>query len=140
MIVDTSVLLAAFVPDQRMHEACARVLADGRPLLISPFVLAELDYLTARIAGVDAELSVLEELSSGAYEIAGFDAVDLVRAHAVIERYRDLPLGLTDASLVVLAAKNGEDAIATLDERHFRVVQSLSGKPFRLLPADCESP
>lgn len=138
MIVDTSVLLAAFVPDQRMHEPCARVLAGGRPLVISPFVLAELDYLTVRIAGVDAELAALEELSSGAYEIAGFDAVDLVRAHAVIERYRDLPLGLADASLVVLADKHNEDAIATLDERHFRVVQSLRGRPFRILPADAE--
>jgi len=138
MIVDTSVLLAAFVPDQRMHEPCAGVLADGRPLVVSPFVLAELDYLTARIAGVDAELAVLEELSSGAYEIAGFDAVDLVRAHAVIERYRDLPLGLADASLVVLADKHNENAIATLDERHFRVVQSLRGHPFRILPADAE--
>ncbi len=110
----------------------------GRPLLISPFVLAELDYLTARIAGVDAELAVLDEMSSGPYEIAGFDAIDLMRAHAVIERYRDLPLGLTDASLVVLADKHDEDAIATLDERHFRVVQSLRGKPFRILPADAE--
>ena len=138
MIADTSVLLAAFVPDQRMHEPCARTLGDGRPLVISPFVLAELDYLTARIAGVDAELAVLEELSSGAYEIAAFDAVDLVRAHAIIERYRDLPLGLADASLVVLADKYGEDAIATLDERHFRVVQSLRGNPFRIVPADAE--
>ncbi|WP_419554315.1 type II toxin-antitoxin system VapC family toxin [Candidatus Poriferisodalis sp.] len=138
MIVDTSVLLAAFVPDQRMHEPCARALSVGRPLLISPFVLAELDYLTARIAGVDAELAVLDEMSSGPYEIAGFDAIDLMRAHAVIERYRDLPLGLTDASLVVLADKHDEDAIATLDERHFRVVQSLRGKPFRILPADAE--
>lgn len=136
MIVDTSVLLAAFVPDQRMHESCAQTLAEARPLVISPFVLAELDYLTARIAGVDAELAVLDEISSGAYELAAFDAVDLVRAHAVIERYRDLPLGLTDASLVVLADKYDEVAIATLDERHFRVVQSLRGKPFRILPAD----
>lgn len=136
MIVDTSVLLAAFVPDQRMHEACARTLAASRPLVISPFVLAELDYLTARIAGVNAELAVLDEMSSGAYEIAAFDAVDLVRARTVVERYRDLPLGLTDASLVVLADKYDEDAIATLDERHFRVVQSLRGNPFRLLPSD----
>lgn len=138
MIVDTSVLLAAFVPDQRMHEACARTLAASRPLVTSPFVLAELDYLTARIAGVDAELAVLEEMSSGAYEIAAFDAVDLVRARTIVERYRDLPLGLTDASLVVLADKYDEDAIATLDERHFRVVQSLRGNPFRILPADTE--
>ena len=51
MIVDTSVLLAAFVPDQRMHKACAHVLATTRPLVVSPLVLAELDYLTAQLAG-----------------------------------------------------------------------------------------
>ena len=136
MIVDTSVLLAAFVADQRMHEACAEVLAQGRPLVVSPLVLAELDYLTAQIAGVDAELALLAELSSGAYELAPFGIDDLRRAREIVERYRDLPLGLTDASLIVLADRYDIDTIATLDERHFRVVRSLSGRPLRILPAD----
>lgn len=136
MIVDTSVLLAAFVPDQRQHEACARVVASTRPLVLSPLVLAELDYLTAQLAGVDAELALLSELSSGAYELAPFGVDDLIRARAVIKRYQDLPLGLADASLVVLADRYETDTILTLDERHFRVVRSLTGHPFRLLPAD----
>ena len=139
MIADTSLLLAAFVPDQRMHAACAHVLRSVRPLVVSPLVLAELDYLTARIAGVDAELTLLAELSSGAYELASFGLDDLIRARAVVERYRDLPLGLTDASLVVLADRYGTDTIGTLDERHFRVVRSLSGRPLRVLPADAGS-
>jgi len=138
VIADTSALLAAFVPDQRMHEACARAVASTRPLVLSPLVLAELDYLTARLAGVDAELTLLGELSSGAYELASFGVDDLIRARAVVERYRDLPLGLADASLVVLADRYETDTILTLDERHFRVVRSLSGKPFRLLPADAQ--
>ena len=136
MIVDTSLLLAAFVPDQRMHAECARALAEHRPLVLSPLVLAELDYLTAAIAGVDAELTLLAELSSGAYEMAPFSRDDLAEAAAVVERYRDLPLGLTDASLVVLADRYDTDVIGTLDERHFRVVQSLSGHPLRIVPAD----
>ena len=136
MIVDTSVLLAAFVADQRMHEACAEVLAESRPLVVSPLVLAELDYLTARIAGVDAELALLGELCSGAYELAPFGIDDLLEARGVVERYRDLPLGLTDASLIVLADRYDVDTIATLDERHFRIVRSLSGRPLRILPAD----
>ena len=138
MIVDTSVLLAAFVADQRQHEACAQVLATTRPLVVSPLVLAELDYLTVQLAGVDAELALLGELCSGAYELASFSADDLSRARTVVERYRDLPLGLTDASLIVLADRYGVDTIGTLDERHFRVVQSLSGHPFRILPADLD--
>ncbi len=136
MIVDTSFLLAALVPDQRLHESCARTLSKARSLVVSPFVLAELDYFTTCVAGVDAELAMLSELASGAYELASFDRVDLIRARAVVERYRDLRLGLTDASLVVLAHRYETDSIATLDERHFRVVQSLSGRPFVVLPAD----
>ena len=140
MIVDTSVLLAAFVPDQRMHKACAHVLATTRPLVVSPLVLAELDYLTAQLAGVNAELTVLAELSSGAYELASFGQAELIAARTLVERYRDLPLGLTDASLVVLADKYETDVIGTLDERHFRVVQSLRGHPFTLQPADSITP
>ena len=136
MIVDTSVLLAALIRGQRMHTACQALLSSHRPLVISPLVLAEIDYLAARIAGVDAELGVLAELASGPYELASFDRVDLIRAQALVERYRDLRLGLTDASLIVLAHRYGTNDIATLDEWHFRVVQSLTGRPFTLLPAD----
>lgn len=136
MIVDTSVLLAAFVPDQSGHERCARLLAVHRPLVVSPLVLAELDYLTARIAGVVAELTLLRELCSGAYELATFGIDDLFRALAVVDRYSDLPLGLADASLIVLADRYDTETIATLDERHFRIARSLQGRPFRILPAD----
>lgn len=134
MIVDTSVLLAAFVSDQRKHRECADALAAARPRVVSPFVLAELDYLTTRIAGVEAELALLSELASGAYELAAFGADDLSRAREVLDRYRDLALGLTDASLVVLADRYNTDTIATLDQRHFRAVSSLSGRPFRIVP------
>ncbi|WP_420443615.1 type II toxin-antitoxin system VapC family toxin [Candidatus Poriferisodalis sp.] len=136
MIVDTSVLLAAFIRGQRMHERCKQLLLSRQQLVISPLVLAEVDYLAAQLAGADAELAVLSELASGAYELASFDRIDLVRARAVVERYRDLRLGLTDASLVVLAHRYETDGIATLDERHFRVVRSLAGRPFEVLPAD----
>jgi hypothetical protein len=47
-------------------------------------------------------------------------------------------IGLTDASLVVLAERLGTTDIATLDERHFRTLRPLAGgvDAFRLLPAD----
>ncbi|MCY4163193.1 MAG: PIN domain-containing protein [bacterium] len=136
MIVDTSVLLAAFVPNQRMHSKCANLIRNTNRLVISPFVLAELDYLTAQIAGVQAELVLLNELCSGAYELAEFKINDLTQATEIVDRYSDLPIGLTDASLIVLASRYSTNVIATLDERHFRVARSLEGQPFRVLPAD----
>jgi len=48
IVVDTSGVLAALFPDQRRHRECATVLNEHEgPLLLSPFVLAELDYLIA---------------------------------------------------------------------------------------------
>ena len=43
-----------------------------------------------------------------------------------------------DASLLALAARLSTTRIATLDERHFRVLEPLTREPaFTLLPADC---
>ena len=45
ILLDTSGLLSAIDSSQTQHEAAARALrAAGPPLLLSPFVLAELDY------------------------------------------------------------------------------------------------
>jgi len=104
--------------------------------VLSPFVLAELDYFFAREAGTDTELAFLEEIAAGAYELAELRDDDVAAAAGVVERYRDLQIGLADASIVVLAARYGGEEILTLDERHFRALRSLAGRPFRLLPAD----
>jgi hypothetical protein len=38
--------------------------------------------------------------------------------------------------MVVLADQWSTRALATFNQRHFRVVAALDGQPFRLLPAD----
>lgn len=64
------------------------------------------------------------------------EAEDIAIAAEVIERYRDLELGLADASLVVLAQRHDTLDLLTLDERHFRAIAGPRGRPFRILPAD----
>lgn len=49
-------------------------------------------------------------------------------------RYRDLPLGLVDASLLVLAERYSIDQILTLDRRHFNLIQSDKVTYFTILP------
>ena len=110
------------------------------PLLLSPFVLAELDYLLATRVGISEELDFLQEVATGAYQLETFSSADLASAHAVIERYRDLEIGLADASLVVLAERHQTIDLLTLDERHFRPIRTSSGKRFRLLPSDLKTP
>jgi uncharacterized protein len=137
ILLDTSGLLSALFPDQRYHRSCAQVLqrSSGR-LILSPYVLAELDYLIGKLAGVDMELRFLDEVARGSYRLEEFGLADVARARAVIQGHRDLRIGLADASIVVLAHRHNADRLLTLDERHFRSLPGPMGRPFRLLPAD----
>ena len=80
--------------------------------------------------------ALLAQVAGGAYQLEPFTDADVEVALGVLERYAGLDLGLADASLVVLASRHGSRDILTLDERHFRAVAALDGRPFRLLPAD----
>ena len=135
MIVDTSALLAYFDVNEPDHDAVSRVIeGSDEALVVSPYVVAELDYLVATRVGVDAELEALRELASGAWELAGFGVPDLERAASVIKKYRDQQIGAADASNVVLADRYQTRTIATLDRRHFTVLRPIGGGRFAVVP------
>jgi len=137
ILLDTSGLLAFFVADETQHARVVEAVSrESPPFLLSPLVLAEFDYLIASRGGVDAEVAALRELSSGAYDLVGFGGHELTEAVAVLDRYRDLGIGLADASIVVLAARHGTDRVLTLDERHFRALRTPTGSSFTVVPAD----
>jgi hypothetical protein len=107
-----------------------------RSLVTTPLALAEIDHLVSRTAGPAAAAVLREQLGTGALRVEWWPSA----VHATVEvaaRYESLGIGLTDASLVVLAERLGTAAIGTLDERHFRRLAPLTGEPaFTLLPAD----
>lgn len=136
ILLDTSGLLAAIDSSQRQHAACVGALSRAPgPLLLSPFVLAEIDYLLARNVGARAQSALLAEVARGAYRLEPFGAEDIDAARAVIERFDDLRIGLADASIVVLAERHSARNVLTLDERHFRALR-IGRRSFRLLPGD----
>lgn len=136
-MLDTSGLLAAIDGSHRHHAAAVAALREAdAPLLLSPFVLAELDYLLATKVSQEAAVALLDQVATGAYRLEPMAADDVARASEVITKYRDLQIGLADASMVVLAERHGTLDLLTLDERHFRAMSGPGGKPFRLLPAD----
>lgn len=135
LVCDTSGLVAYFDASDAHHaDVSASIEADPGPFVVSPYVLAELDYLLATRRGVREELAALSELSGGAWDLPACDAADIRRAQNVIDRYQDQNIGLADASLVVLAARYRTDRLLTLDHRHFRVIRTVNGKPFTVLP------
>ncbi len=137
IICDTSGLIAAYSSADARHRQVTEILrSDPDALVLSPYVLAELDYMVATRAGVRAELKVLGDVAAGVYRLAEFGRLDVARAAAVADRYQDLRIGLADASLVVLAARYATTRLLTFDERHFRVIKPMHADAFTILPAD----
>ena len=137
IVLDTSGLLSAIDRSQRFHDAARTALeAASPPWVLSPFVLAELDDLLATRVGQEAERALLAEVGRGVYRLEAFDGGDIEAAERLIGRYRELDIGLADASVVVLANRYGVRDLLTLDERHFRSLRGPAGRPFRLLPSD----
>ncbi|MGC2190963.1 MAG: PIN domain-containing protein [Candidatus Dormiibacterota bacterium] len=135
LVCDTSGLVAYFDASDAHNAQVSRIIeADPGPFVVSPYVVAELDYLLATRRGVAAQLTALAELSGGAWELPCIATGELNDAAAVIDKYRDQKIGVADASLVVLARRYRTDRILTLDQRHFRVIRTAAGGPFTVLP------
>jgi predicted nucleic acid-binding protein len=139
LIVDTSGYLAGLSRTHPLRPAIRDILAqaDQAPV-ISPLVIAELDYLVLSRAGVKAEIEMLDDLTGGAYDLAEVDLDDVRAARGLAARYPKLEIGVTDAMNMVLADRYQTNELLTLDQRHFRAAIPLTTRfpAFRLLPFD----
>jgi hypothetical protein len=137
IVLDTGGLYAALDANETLHDRCVAALGASKPpRILSPFVLAELDYLIGTRAGHEAQVALLDDVARGAYQLDPFAPDDVDRARQIMERYADLRIGLADASVVVLAQRHRTRDLLCTDERHFRALRGPGGKPFRLLPYD----
>ena len=137
IVVDTSIAVAYMNAADEYHAIVAGWL-DGADddLVTTPLIIAEVDHLVGVRGGPAARRALHRDLVAGAYLVEWWPGA-ITAVVKIAERYADAGLGLADASLVALAERLGTIDIATLDERHFRVVRPLAGgKAFRLLPAD----
>jgi predicted nucleic acid-binding protein len=135
ILVDTNVLVAAARTADTNHDAAARLLETlDEPLLVPPTVLAEVCYLLNEWGGPAVEARFLRDVRPGGLQLAELTTADVARMADLVERYADLRLGGTDASLVAIAERLRIDRIATFDRRHFTVVRPAHVAAFTLLP------
>lgn len=141
VVADSSGLIAALNPADPEHAAAASALDTAGFVVISPLVLAEIDYVVTARASRRVADGVLDQVrarvEAGRAALPEIDAGTLGVALAVRRRYESLGLDLADAVNVALAARYQTDAVLTLDRRDFRTVRPLTSHPaFRLLPDD----
>ncbi len=133
ILADTSGLLSLFNVREPTHAAVIEAVAqEPGPFVVSPYVVAELGYLVASRLGSTAEQRVMAELASPAYVLATVDRDDLRACTELISRYAGI--GVTDASMLVLADRLGIDRVLTLDRRHFEAARTPSGRALTIVP------
>ena len=137
IVLDTGGLYAALDANEALHgRAVAALVAATPPRVLSPFVLAELDYLTASRGSHQTQMALIDDVARGAYQLELFSSEDVSHARRIMERYADLRIGLADASVVVLANRHKTLDLLCTDERHFRALRGTGGRAFRLHPFD----
>lgn len=135
LVVDTGPLLATADISDKDHAACRALLeGDEGPLVTTAMVIAEAAYLIDRLLGPRAEAALYASITGRHLTVVHLENSDWERIAELVTTYASLRLGGTDASVITLAERLGTTRIATLNDRHFRVVRPRHTAAFELLP------
>ena len=135
LVVDTGVLVAAADRNDPAHHACADLLLSApTPIVTTGLVVAKAAYLIQRELGVDSEVLLFRSIAEGAIQVLELTTTEWARVYELVAAYGDLPLGGTDASVIVLAERLEQIQVAKLDYRHFSVVRPAHCVAFELVP------
>ncbi|HUR01515.1 MAG TPA: PIN domain-containing protein [Nonomuraea sp.] len=130
-------IVAAAIVDDADHRAYVDLFTGlhlaGRRRLISPLVVAEVCYMIGRESNA-AETDFVPSIRVGDSELVHLTDEDLDRIAHLVDTYRDLKLGATDASVIAIGERYGLDEMATLDHRHFTVVRPSHLEALTLVP------
>jgi len=134
MLIDAGPLVALIDRRDPDHDICVRALATRTdPLHTTWPAFGEAMHLLGRRAGwpgQDHLWGLIDDAGLRIVAIADEHAAELAR---LMRRYRDAPMDLADATLVVAASLTGEREILTLDA-HFHAYRLSGGRHFAVLP------
>jgi uncharacterized protein len=133
LIVDTGPLVSLVDASDPDHDRCSELLQHTRePRIVPVCVLVEVEYMLR--PWPEAFTALLAEFASGGLQLLELPTAWLLRAGELVKRYRDLPLGLVDATVVAATEMLDETKVATLDQRHFTIVRPAHTAALTLLP------
>jgi len=135
ILADTGFFVALIVRSDKHHAkavAAARKHA-GEGLITTWPVLTETMHLIQRIGGPEVAQQWLSGIGAGAAQLFELGPHHFPRVLELMRKYRDLPMDLADASLVICAEETDDGRILSTDARDFGAYRWKRRKPFRNL-------
>lgn len=133
-LTDTGPLVALIDADDDAHSSCVGVLPQlTKPLMTTWPCFTEAMYLVGSKGGFAAQDELWGYLEDGLVQIHESDASERRQMRMLMRQYKDTPMDLADASLVVAAEVLGVTTIFTIDS-DFRVYRIHRKTPFEIIP------
>lgn len=131
LIIDTGFFLAINSKTDKNHKRAvflAKELGDREWITTWP-VLTETCHLLLRDAPaqIDLFMGLYEE---GLFELFPLDKTHVSQIKTLMRKYRNLPMDLADASLIILAEECGQGEIVSTDRRDFNTYKWKNRHPF----------
>lgn len=131
ILTDASALVAIIDRDEPDHARCVAALDRLTPPMTTTLpALTEAAYLLRRRR---AEPVLWRLLRRRDLTVRFLDDTLLVRSLDLVERYRDLPMALADATLVAVAEASGDRRIFSVDA-DFRIYRIRGGHALEVIP------
>ncbi len=134
ILTDAGPILALIDINEAKHEACRLVLPRlAKPMVVPWPCYVEAMYLLGRELDYPGQTALWRLRSSGQLMIHENSPSEVDRMELLMGQYRDTPMDLADASLVVAAETLGMRRVFTLD-RHFYAYRLADGSASEVVP------
>lgn len=135
ILTDAGPFVAILDRGESHHRLCVACLEElAGPMLTTWPAFTEAMYLLGEAGGWVAQNALWTLVEQGDVVIAASGAEQTERMRSLMEKYRDLPMDLADASLVAIAEERRLRDIFTLDHTDFQIYRIRGRQTFRLWP------
>lgn len=135
VLIDTGIIYALADRSDAWHLRARTFVENFKGALIIPAtVIPEACYLLHTHLSPQAETAFVTSIVKRALRLEQVNEEDMSRAVEVMNSYKDLMMGLVDASIVAVAERLNISTVMTTDRRHFSVIQPKHCTAFTLLP------
>lgn len=135
ILTDTGPIIALINRNDPNHERCLETAKNlpAQPLVSTWPCFTEAMYLLFQAGGYPAQAELWRWRIAGRLFLHELNEIEIVRMASLMEKYRDRPMDLADASLVVAAERIRTGRIFTLDS-DFHVYRLTDGSALECLP------
>lgn len=135
ILTDTGPLIALLDKDDDKHETCvnaAKWLPFG-PMLTTWPCFTEAMYLLGEVGGYRYQAKLWQLRTGKLLVLHNSTTIEVERMSRLMEKYKDTPMDLADASLVATAESRALRRVFTLD-KDFRIYRLYDGSVLEVVP------